>query len=211
MKTNLQDIASAMCEYFKIDAKMIFTNNRKYPSIKYRQYFIYLAYNNAECTYKSLGEFMKKKGMKYGTNHANLTHHNYFIADLRKNDIEVDKQLSLIESLFNNLNTLIPYEFDLLELSNNNTIFYKEIQIKPNRRFFYANTDIDKICKILKESEFKESVNDKKSNKLYLFIDRLDKNFVKVDGVELFNISDNIRKQHNIEVRKTRSNNMFRL
>jgi len=68
MKTNLQDIASAICEYFKIDAKMIFTNNRKHPSIKYRKYFIYLAYNNAKCTYKSLGDFMKKKGMKYGTN-----------------------------------------------------------------------------------------------------------------------------------------------
>jgi len=113
--------------------------------------------------------------------------------------------------MFNSLNTLIPYEIDLLELSNSNTIVANEIQIKPKTRFFYANTDIDKICKNLRESEFEESVTEKKSNKIYLFIDRLDKNFVKVDGVELFSISNNIRKEHNVEVRKTRVNNMFRL
>lgn len=210
MKTNLQDITEAVCEYFKIDSKMIFTNNRKYPNIRYRQYFIYLAVKNAECTLNYLGEFMKSKGMKYGTNYSNLISHKKLIEELMLKEEKVKEHILKIENIFNNLNTLVPYEVDLLNIAEKNTVFVYFKNIKPELRFFYANNSIDEITDILLNTDFKETKSDKNTKKEYLFIDRLDRIFYKLDWSEIQYFSKKIRKDFNVELRKTRAKNMFR-
>lgn len=116
MTYTLQDVVVSICDYYKIESKIIFSNSRKYQSIKLRQIFSYVSYEKCNLSYPKIGNFMFSHGFIAGRNHSSVLH--------AKNECEKsmdiypefkNEVLSIIEKLEPN-NPMIPREVNLLEL-----------------------------------------------------------------------------------------------